>query len=195
MKILITDSSTLKSNNDLSTETFEKFGDVTVYDNISKNELLDIVHKFDAILCNKTEIKKEVIAKASNLKYIGTFATGYNNIDIEYASEKGITVCNAPNYSTNAVAQQVITYILMHYTKVAEYNNFVKKGGWINSPTFSPLVFSTDEVFSKTLGIIGFGEIGRAVARIALSLGMNVKVYTRTNEIFRVFNSLILKNY
>lgn len=185
MKILITDSSTLKSNNDLTTDIFDKFGKVTVFDNISKNDLLHIVCDFDAILCNKTIIDKEVLSKASNLKFIGTFATGYNNIDIEYAKEKGVTVCNAPSYSTNAVAQQVITYILMHYTKVAEYNDFVKTGGWINSPTFSPLVFSTDEVFGKNLGIVGFGEIGQTVAHIALALGMNVKVYTRTKREFQ----------
>lgn len=180
MKILITDCSTLKSNNDLTTEIFEQFGEVICFDNINHNDLLDIVESFDAILCNKTIIDKEVLNKATNLKYIGTFATGYNNIDIEYAKEKGVTVCNAPSYSTNAVAQQVITYILMHYTKVAEYNNFVKQGGWINSPAFSPLVFSTDEVYGKTLGIVGFGEIGQTVAKIALALGMNVKVFTRT---------------
>ena len=184
MKILITDCSTLKSNNDLTTEIFEQFGEVICFDNINHNDLLDIVSPFDAILCNKTIIDKEVLNKATNLKYIGTFATGYNNIDIEYAKEKGVTVCNAPSYSTNAVAQQVITYILMHYTKVAEYNNFVKQGGWINSPTFSPLVFSTDEVYGKTLGIVGFGEIGQTVAKIALALGMNVKVFTRTKRDF-----------
>ena len=184
MKILITDSSTLKSNNDISLEIFEPFGEVTCYNNINRIDLLNIVKDFDVILCNKTLIDKEVLDTALNLKYIGTFATGYNNIDINYAKEKGVTVCNAPSYSTNAVAQQVITYILMHYTKVSEYNDFVKNGGWINSPTFSPLVFSTDEVFGKTLGIVGFGEIGQTVAKIALTLGMNVKVYTRTKRDF-----------
>lgn len=184
MKILITDSSTLKSNNDISLEIFEPFGEVTCYNNINRIDLLNIVKDFDVILCNKTLIDKEVLDTALNLKYIGTFATGYNNIDINYAKEKGVTVCNAPSYSTNAVAQQVITYILMHFTKVAEYNDFVKNGGWINSPTFSPLVFSTDEVFDKTLGIVGFGEIGQTVAKIALTLGMNVKVYTRTKRDF-----------
>lgn len=184
MKILIADSSTLKSNNDLSLEIYEQFGEVICYDNISRNELLDVVGVFDAILCNKTVIDKEVLEKASNLKYIGTFATGYNNIDTVIARQKGVTVCNAPSYSTNAVAQQVITYILMHYTKVAEYNNFVQNGGWKNSPTFSPLVFPTDEVYDKTLGIVGFGAIGQAVAKIALALGMKIKVFTRTKRDF-----------
>lgn len=184
MKILITDSNTLKSNNDISLEIFDSLGEVECFGNISREDLINEIGKFDVVLCNKTVIDKTVLDKADNLKYIGTFATGYNNIDTVTAREKGITVCNAPSYSTNAVAQQVITYILMHYTKVAEYNNFVGNGGWINSPTFSPLVFPTDEVSGKTLGIVGFGSIGQTVAKIALALDMKVKVFTRTKRDF-----------
>ncbi len=184
MKILITDSCTLKSNDDLSLDIFNSFGDVDSCENLKREELLKKIVDVEVVLCNKTLIDKEVIDKASNLKYIGTFATGYNNIDTVYARQKGITVCNAPSYSTNAVAQQVIAYILMHYTKVAEYNSFVKNGGWKNSVTFSPLVFPTDEVSGKTLGIVGFGSIGQTVAKIAIALDMNVKVFTRTKRDF-----------
>ncbi len=182
MKILLTDSSTLICNNDLSLNTFEKYGDLSVFKNISRDELLKEIIDTDVVLCNKTVIDREVFEKARKLKYIGTFATGYNNIDISVANHKGVTVCNAPDYSTNAVAQQVIAYILMHYTKVNEYNSFVKDNGWLNSSTFSPLVFPTDEIAGKTLGIVGFGNIGQAVAKIAIALGMNVLVYTRTKK-------------
>ena len=180
MKILLTDGATVKSNNDLSLEAIKQFGEVTECNNISREELLKTVADFDAIICNKTLIDKEVMDLAPNLKYIGLFATGYNNIDIGEAKRRGIVVANAGDYSTNAVAQQVICYILNHYTKVPIYDSFVKDGGWKNAKIFSPLVFATEEIFGKTLGIIGYGKIGKAVEKAALGLGMNVIVYTRT---------------
>lgn len=151
MKILITDSSSLKSGGDLSTEVLEKYGEISEFDNIDRTTLLKEVTDKDIIFCNKTVIDREVIDRAKKLKFIGVFATGYNNIDTEYAKEKGIAVCNAGSYSTNAVAQQVIAYILIHYTQIPKYNEFVKDGGWKRSKIFSPLVFGTDEVAGKTL--------------------------------------------
>lgn len=180
MKILVTDSNTLKSNNDLSLEVLNKFGTVCEYGNISKDQLLLEVKDADIILCNKTIIDKTIMENAPNLKYVGLFATGYNNIDIAYAKQNGIVVANAGSYSTNAVAQQVIAYILNFYTRVPEYDAFVKDGGWQNSTVFSPLVFAADEVFGKTIGLIGYGSIAKAVEKIALALGMQVLVYTRT---------------
>ncbi len=180
MKILITDSATVKSNNDLSLNILKNFGDVFEFEAITKAELLEQIIDTDILLCNKTLITKDIMDKSPTLKYIGLFATGYNNIDIDYAKEKGIVVCNAGSYSTNAVAQQVIGYILNHYCRLSEYDRFVKDGGWKRSPVFSPLVFSTDEVYGKTLGIIGYGNIAKAVEKAANALGMNVIVYTRT---------------
>lgn len=180
MKLLLTDCATLKANGDLSLDTFKQFGEVVEYENITRAELLTEAADTDIILCNKTVIDKEVFDSAPKLKYIGLFATGYNNIDTQYAAKKGITVCNAGGYSTNAVAQQVMGYILMHYTKIPKYDAFVKSGGWKKSEVFSPLVFSTEEVFGKTLGIVGYGSIGKAVERAAMGLGINVLVYTRT---------------
>lgn len=180
MKILITDCVTLQNNNDISLDVFKTFGETVEYNAIERDELLKEVVDTDIILCNKTIIDKEVMDKAPNLKYIGLFATGFNNIDIDCAKEKGIVVCNAGSYSTNAVAQQVMAYILMHYTKVPEYNQFVKDGKWIGHKVFSALVFTGDEVYGKTLGIIGFGSIGKAVKRAAEGLGMKVIVNTRT---------------
>ncbi len=180
MKILITDSASLKSGGDLSTEVLEKYGEISEFDNIDRTTLLKEVTDKDIIFCNKTVIDREVIDRAKKLKFIGVFATGYNNIDTEYAKEKGIAVCNAGSYSTNAVAQQVIAYILIHYTQIPKYNEFVKDGGWKRSKIFSPPVFGTDEVAGKTLGIVGYGNIGKAVETAAKGLGMNVIVYTRT---------------
>ncbi|MEE1239606.1 MAG: D-2-hydroxyacid dehydrogenase [Acutalibacteraceae bacterium] len=180
MKLLLTDCATLKANGDLSLDTFKQFGKVIEYENISRAELLKEIADTDIILCNKTVVDKEVFDSAPMLKYIGLFATGYNNIDAVYAAKKGVTVCNAGGYSTNAVAQQVIAYILMHYTKIPQYDTFVKSGGWKNADVFSPLVFSTEEVYGKTLGIVGYGSIGKAVEKAAKGLGINVLVYTRT---------------
>ncbi|MBE6777636.1 MAG: D-2-hydroxyacid dehydrogenase [Ruminococcaceae bacterium] len=198
MKILITDSATVKSNNDLSLDVLEKFGDVFEFQTITNDELLKQIADTDILLCNKTLITKDIMDKSPTLKYIGLFATGYNNIDIDYAKEKGIVVCNAGSYSTNAVAQQVIGYILNHYCRLAEYDRFVKDGEWKCSPVFSPLVFSTDEVYGKTLGIIGYGNIAKAVEKTALALGMNVLVHTRTvrenNPKFVSFDTLLEKS-
>lgn len=180
MRILITDCASLTSGGDLSLEPLKKYGEITEYGNIGRAELLKEVADKDIVLCNKTVIDSEVINAAPNLKYIGVFATGYNNIDITLAKQRGIAVCNAGSYSTNAVAQQVIAYILLHYTNIPRYNEFVKEGGWKRSPVFSPLVFPTDEVAGKTLGIIGYGNIGKAVEKAAAGLNMNVLVYTRT---------------
>lgn len=180
MKLLLTDCATLRSNGDLSLDSLKRFGDIFEYENITRTKLLKEAADADIILCNKTVIDKEVFDAAEKLKYIGLFATGYNNIDIDYAKQKGVTVCNAGSYSTDAVTQQVIGYILMHYTAIPEYNEFVKKGGWKKSAVFSPLVFFSDEVAGKTLGIVGYGSIGKSVEKAAKGLGMNVLVYTRT---------------
>jgi len=180
MKILIADCSTLSQNNDLTLNVFQKYGEVVYNANISRNELLNTVHEYDMILCNKTIIDSVVIEKAKKLKYIGLFATGYNNIDIPAATAHGITVCNAGSYSTSAVAQQVFAYILNHYNAINTYNNFVQNGGWQNSPTFSVLCYPTDELMNKTIGIIGYGSIGKRVAEIALAFEMRVLVYSRT---------------
>lgn len=180
MKILIADCATLTQNNDLDITVFEKYGDVVYNKNISRSELLNTVHEYDMILCNKTIIDRVVIESAKKLKFIGLLATGYNNIDITAAKENGITVCNAGSYSTSAVAQQVFAYILNHYNAVNRYNDFVQNGGWQQSPTFSVLCFPTDELKDKTIGIIGYGSIGKRVAEIALAFQMNVLVYTRT---------------
>lgn len=197
MKILIADKATLVSNGDISLDVFSNFGFVTEYENISREELLEEVKDTDIILCNKAIIDKEVFDYAPRLRYVGLFATGYNNIDLASAKEHNVTVCNTAGYSTNAVAQQVMAYILMHYTKIYEYNSFVKQGGWKKAPTFCPLVFSTDEVFGKTLGIIGYGTIGRAVEKAALGLGMKVLVHTRTprdDAKFVTFDELLEKS-
>lgn len=180
MKLLLTDCATLQSNGDISLNLFKKFGETAEYENISRSRLIEEAADADIILCNKTVIDKPVLDAAKKLKLICLFATGYNNIDCETARERGIAVCNAGSYSTDAVAQQVIGYIMMKYTRIPRYDAFVKKGGWVNASVFAPLVYGSDEIAGKTLGIVGYGSIGRSVEKAALGLNMTVLVNTRT---------------
>ena len=115
-----------------------------------------------------------------NIKYIGLFATGFNNVDIAYAAKKGIPVCNAGQYSTNAVAQQTFAYILDHFSKIRDYDKAVRNGEWERSPAFSYFPVPTAELAGKTLSIVGYGSIGRKVAEIGHAFGMNIVVSTRT---------------
>lgn len=179
MKILMPEADTL-SKGDVDLSIFEEFGDVTVLKNPTCEELKRELKDTEILFTNKTVMDEDMLASAPNLKYIGECATGFNNIDLDYCKAHGITVTNVPDYSTNAVAQQVFAYILSHYSKVDEYNSFVKDGGWINTNSFSPYVFDTDELCGKTIGLVGYGKIGKAVAKIANAFSMNVLVYTRS---------------
>lgn len=179
MKIVITDAMTV-TQGDVDIDIFAKYGELIKYDNTLPHEVAERVVDADIAICNKTQFTREVLEKAKNLKLICLFATGYNNIDVAYCREHGITVCNAGSYSTDAVAQHTFALILEHYSKVGRFDAFVRDGGWSASPMFSPFVFPTDEVAGKTMGIIGYGSIGRKVAKIAKAFGMKVVVYTRT---------------
>lgn len=179
MKIVIPDSKTV-TNGDVSLECFKDFGEVKIYGLTNSELISERIKDADIILCNKTPMNENTLKNADKLKYIGLFATGYNNVDLAYAANRGITVCNAANYSTNAVAQHTFALILTHYSKVSQYNDFVKDCGWINSDIFSPFVYNMQELSGKTLGIVGYGSIGKAVAKIAVSFGMNVLFYSRS---------------
>ena len=181
MKIVITDAMTV-TQGDISLDALKDFGEVVIYPLTAKEDLIAHISDADAVLTNKSPITREVMAGCPNLRYIGLFATGYNNIDVEAAREFGITVCNAGSYSTDSVAQQVFAFILNHASNIANYNNFVQEGSWINSQTFSPFVFPTSEISKKTLGIFGFGSIGKAVSKIASAFNMRVIVHTRTER-------------
>ena len=124
-------------------------------------------------------LRYEEVAEAI-LKYIGIFATGYNNIDVDYCRAHGITVCNAGSYSTQSVAQQTFALILAYYNQIAAYDRYVKDGRWKRSPTFSPFVYPLNELMGKTLGIVGLGAIGQEVAAIANAFKMRVIGYNRS---------------
>ncbi len=179
MKIVVTDAKTIAS--DISFfDPLRELGELVLYELTKPEEMVEHIGDADIVLCNKTHLGTENLGECRNLKYIGLFATGYNNIDIQYARELGITVCNAGSYSTDAVAQHTFALILDHFGKIKEYDRFVKDGGWKNSEVFSPFVYRMSEVSGKTIGIVGYGAIGKKVAQIAKAFGMKVMAYNRS---------------
>lgn len=179
MKIVILDAATLTINNDIDFSIFDRFGEVKIHDFTKDEEIPERIKDADVILCNKSSMSEKDLSGAKNLKYIGLFATGYNNVDLEYTRKHGITVCNAGSYSTEAVAQHVFAFILHYYNTISRYDEFVKNKGWINTNKFSPFM-EMKELFGKTIGIIGYGSIGQKVAVIANAFGMNVLAYSRS---------------
>ena len=173
MKIVILDGYTTNPG-DLSWEGIKKFGELTVYDRTAKQDVAKRIWDADIVITNKALVTKEVMDECKNIKLITTLATGYNAIDVDYAKKLGIPVSNVPDYSTQSVAQLVFAFILHCYNKVYELNDSVQKGGWCNSEDFSYQVSQLTALKGKTLGIIGYGSIGKQVARIADAFDMNV---------------------
>lgn len=181
MKIVLTDAQTVVD--DLVTaDCLHEFGEVVSYGLLAYEEAAKAIADADMVICNKTLLDAHTLRLARKLRYIGLFATGYNNIDVDYCRAHGITVCNAGSYSTNAVAQQTFALILEHYNSTARYDRYVQDGRWKVSPTFSPFVYPLNELAGKTMGIIGLGAIGQAVARIANAFEMNVIAYNRSKK-------------
>lgn len=181
MNIVILDAATLTLNNDIDFSGIEALGNLTIYQYTKDEEIAERIKDADAILCNKSLMTADKMEKAPNLKYIGLFATGYNNIDFDYTRSHNITVCNAGSYSTDAVAQHTFALILHNYNKVGRYNEFVKNGEWSKADKFSPFV-EMQELSGKTIGIIGYGSIGRKVAEIAKAYGMKVIANSRSKS-------------
>ncbi len=180
MKIAVLDWYTVNISGDIPTSQLEELGDVRIIPLTPPEETAANIGDADIVLCNKVLITKEVMDACPNIKYVGLFATGFNNVDIEYAAKKGIIVCNAGQYSTDAVAQQTFAYILDRYSRIRDYDIAVKNGEWERSPAFSYFPVPTDELAGKTLSIVGFGSIGRKVAEIGSAFGMNIVISTRT---------------
>lgn len=178
MKIVITDAATV-CDESISLDDIKALGDTYIYPLSDNAELIERISDADIVICNKTNFTADVLRHAPRLKYIGLFATGYNNIDLDYCNAHGITVCNVPGYSTEAVAQHTIAFILALVNRVGEYNETVKQGDWVKSQTFSYFPLPLLELNGKTLGIVGYGSIGRRVADIAKAFGMRVLVHNR----------------
>ena len=174
--IVILDGYTLNPG-DLGWEGFEAFGDMTIYDRTEQQQILSRIGSADIVITNKTPLDAQTIAMAPNLKYIGVLATGYNVVDIEAARRRGVVVTNIPTYGTDAVAQFAFAMLLEIAHHVQHHSDAVKEGRWTNHQDFCFWDYPLIELAGKTMGIIGYGRIGQAAARIARAFGMQVIAY------------------
>lgn len=180
MKIAILDASTLGDDIDLT--VFKDFGYLEIYPVTSSEERIERVRDKNIIITNKVVIDKEVIDNAPNLKLICVAATGYNNIDIEYAKQKGIAVTNVAGYSTDSVVQHTFAMLFYLLENIRYYDEYVKSGEYSKSPIFTNLSRPFYEIKGKTWGIIGLGTIGKAVGRVAKAFGCNVIYYSTSGS-------------
>ena len=177
MKIVVLDGYAANPD-DLSWEPLKEWGKLTVYDRTSAKDLIKRAQDADMVLTNKCRLKEEELRQLPRLKYIGELATGYNNIDIEYAHRHGIVVSNIPSYSTESVVQMTFAHIFNITNQVSHYASEVKAGQWSRNPDFCYWDTPLRELAGRTLGIVGLGHIGMRVAQVAHCLGMDVFALT-----------------
>ena len=179
MKVVILDKASLGDDTPFS--VLDRFGDVVFYDKSTPEEAIERSCDADVVIVNKVKVNRALMESAKKLKLVCVFATGYDNIDISYATERGIAVCNVPGYSTESVAIYTVTTVLALYTHIFEYNKYVRSGEYTSSGVPNKLTPVYHELSGKTWGIIGYGNIGRAVGRIANAFGARVIVNKRTS--------------
>jgi len=176
MKIVVLDGYTLNPG-DLSWKDLEALGQCSIYDRTPVDQTIQRADGAEVVLTNKTMLSAEVIERLEALKYISVLATGYNIVDIEAARKRGIPVSNVPIYGTESVAQMVFAHILNLTQNVAHHAQTVRDGRWCTSSDFCYWDTTLIELQGLTMGIIGFGRIGQATARLALAFGMKVVIY------------------
>lgn len=177
MKITVLDGFT-ENPGDLSWEWLKKCGDFSVYERTPPDLVAQRAEECEIIITNKTPLRKDLLKTLPKLKYIGLLSTGCNIVDCDYCKENGIVVSNIPTYSTDAVAQHTFALILEFTNAVSLHNNCVHSGEWAKSKDFCFWKTPLSELAEKTIGIIGMGKIGKAVAKIAKAFGMNVVAAT-----------------
>lgn len=181
MKLVILDG--FASNpNDLSWDELASFGELTVYDRTPPELTAQRIGEAEIVLLNKAPIGAEIFDACPNLKLICVLATGYNIIDLAAARAHGVTVCNVPNYSTGAVAQMTFALLLELTQQVGAHSRAVFDGQWQNSPDFCFWNTPLSELAGKTMGIVGYGAIGHAVAKIAQAFGMKLLITSRSEK-------------
>ncbi len=165
---------------DLSFDALLEFGETEIYDNTSPDEVTERSKGADVLILNKVKITKDVIENAKNLKLICVFATGFDNIDIKTAKERGVAVCNVPAYSTDSVTLFTVANVLALFSHLTEYRRHVSRGKYTEEGKPNALTPVYHELRGKVWGIVGFGNIGRAVAKVAEAFGAKVIVNKRT---------------
>lgn len=180
MKIAVNTSALTNGDGDLDFSALEELGEIRYFGEITREELHALAADCGAIIVNKVEVDEALLAACPHIRYVGVFATGYNVVDLQACRRRHITVCNVPDYSTHSVSQHVFALLLNMYGSVDSYAASVRAGDWVKSKTFCYFPYRTSELWGKTFGVFGYGNIGRAVARIAEAFGANVVVCTRT---------------
>lgn len=181
MKIAVLDKQTL-TDGDVSLNVFECFGEVKYTKTLKGNELIDFIKDTDVVLLNRSILTEDILKECKKLKYVGVFATGYNNVDIAYCKNNGITVCNVPGYSTESVVQLTVSFILMLACNTESYSKYVKDGLWSFTANRTYFPFNITRLKNRTLGIIGMGNMGTRLAEIMSCFGMNIIYYSRTKK-------------
>lgn len=182
MKIVSLDGAALNPG-DLSWSCFEQFGEITVYPRTAnETQTIERIGNADIVLLNKVPITKTVLDACTNMKLICCLATGYNVVDTDAAKEKGIPVCNVPAYSTQSVTQFTIGLLLELCHRIGHHDRQVHEGVWERCPNFCFWDTPQMELAGKTMGIIGFGQIGQSVGAVAEALGMRVIAYSRSRR-------------
>lgn len=178
MNIVILDGYTLNPG-DLDWTPVEALGSTTFYDRSSSDEIVDRAKNAEAVLVNKVVLNEAVLSQLPKLKYIGVCATGYNNIDINSANKYGITVTNVKAYGPASVAQHTFALLLVLVNRIETHSQSVFNGDWSSSPDFAFRKTPLIELAGKAIGLIGLGDIGSQVARIALAFEMKVIAYRK----------------
>jgi len=181
MNIVVIDGFTLNPG-DLSWAALERLGKCTIYDRSLREEILARAADAEIVVTNKAILSREHILALPKLKYIGVTATGYNTVDVEAARERGILVCNVPAYGTRSVAQMTIALLLELTQRVGHHAQTVREGRWSQCPDFCYWDYPLIELDGLTMGIVGFGQIGRAVADLARAFGMKIIASTRSHR-------------
>ena len=181
MNIVVLDAYTLNPG-DLSWDGIGKYGNLVLYDRTPEEKIVERAKDAHIVFTNKTPLTRETLLQLKNTKYVGVLATGYNVVDVKAAKECGIVVTNVPDYGTQAVAQHVFALLLEITSHVGHHNAEVKKGRWSANTDFSFWDFPLMELSGKTFGVLGYGRIGKATARIAHAFGMKVLAYDRGRE-------------
>ncbi|MCR5148031.1 MAG: D-2-hydroxyacid dehydrogenase [Eubacterium sp.] len=170
------------SRGDISLEPITSIVETKVFDNTTEDDKFEHIGDAEAVFTNKVIFDEKTFERLPNLKYVGVCATGYNVIDLDAARKRGIVVTNVPAYSTESVAQLAWGFILECAGHISSHNESVHNGDWIKSETFCYWLTPAMELAGKTLGIVGYGNIGRRMAEIAAAFKMNVKIYTAHPE-------------
>ncbi len=177
-KIVVLDAVALREN-DMDWTALDKLSDnVTIYPHTLTSDLIERIGDADAVIINKGQVDEKVLNVCTNLKYIGITATGYDSLNIADCEKFGVTVTNVPGYSSESVAQQLFALLLEYATNVSAYSGVAKKGEWLGRINDINSLRPMIELGGKTLGIVGYGDIGSAVARIAKAFGMRVLCYS-----------------